>query len=256
MDFHDAWLRRTPTELLVPEGVDVTDRFEAIRREAHARAVPLADPLRFAGLTEVARILDEVQPPDAAPEFAYAYGALVWYCFRAWAASEGPLLISERITRRLAERGPALPAAPLAEAGHLQLPRGLFWVRPDPDGPAEPVDGIYWEVRGREVGALVASGMREGRPGLGIVVAPPLALDDAQAAVEAGTAAAGPRFGSTLPGGEEAGLLSLDTAGDVHALLALVHGWLHANPESLSALLHPPSEGVPRPSRLPYRRVG
>ncbi|MCA9736853.1 MAG: hypothetical protein KC645_04460, partial [Gemmatimonadetes bacterium] len=151
--FHDGWLRRTPAELLVPVQEDVRERFARIRSEAEQTGVSTTDPLRFPALDAVQRLLEDLQPVGAAPESAYVYGVLTWYCFRAWAESAGPLLLTEAGARALVARTTPVGAAPPpSPAGYVQLPRHLFWVRPDVDEPAEPVDGLYSEVRAGELG--------------------------------------------------------------------------------------------------------
>lgn len=254
--FHDDWLRRTPAELLVPVQEDVRERFARIRSEAEQTGVSTTDPLRFPALGGVQRLLEDVQPAGAAPESAYLYGVLAWYCFRAWAESAGPLLLTELGARALVRRSAPVDAAPPpSPAGYVQLPRHLFWVRPDAEEPAEPVDGLYWEIRAGDLGALIVSGLREGRPGFGVVVAPPVALTDLAAASGAEVRPDGPAFASALPGGAESGLLSLETAGEVYALLARLFAHLAERPEDLSARLDPATGESPSASRFPYRRV-
>ena len=257
MEFHDSYLRAIPAEILVAEGEDVTERFESIAREREVAGVPEQDPLRFQTLGEVGRLLDGLLPEDAPPEAAHVYGVLAYYCFQAWRASDGSLLMSESLARHLCAFDTIVdpPAHAPAFAGYLQVPRNLLWVRSEQDANAEAVDGILWEVRGEEIGAVLVSGLREDRPGLGIMVASPipwsLFADAVHTQIRPDTA----DFQSTLPGGDEAGLLSVETNGELYKLLGRTFSWLEAHPEEMGPLRSSPEEGAPRPSSFPFHRL-
>ena len=103
----------------------------------------------------------------------------------------------------------------------MQLPRNLFWARPDPAGAAEPLDGFFWTL-GSRFDVLLALGVRPRRPGftaipVGVALDTPGAGDwaDRKARAE------GDDFANILPGGELNGLLGVTTPGEALRLAAL-----------------------------------
>jgi len=257
MEFHDSYLRTTPAEILVAEGEDVTERFESIARERETSGVPEQDPLRFQTLLEVGRLLDGLLPDDAPPEAAHVYGVLAYYCFQSWRAGRGSILMTQPLARHLCAFDTVIdpPTRAPAFAGYLQLPRNLFWVRSEQDANAEPVDGLLWEVRGEEVGAVLVSGVRDDRPGLGIMVASPIPWSLFADSVHTQIRTDAADFQSTLPGGDEARLFSVETNGELYKLLGRTFSWLEGHPEEMSPLESAPEEGVPRPSSFSFHRL-
>jgi hypothetical protein len=162
-------------------------------------------------------------------------------------------------TERSAWSG-ALPT----DAGYLQLPLHLFWSHSKSEGPAEPLDGIFWaRGSGDTLTLMVALGIRGDRPGLSVVELPPLPLGDAARWVEGGMREEGSDFATTLPGGEMDRLYSVVTLGEVLTLVARVFAAMAADPALVGELERAPkangggaaTEGA-RPSLLPFRRVG
>ncbi len=257
MRFHDEYLRTTPSEMLVAEGEDVRARFEAIAAAMAGGGMARQDPLQFQTLGEVGQLLDALLPDDAAPETAHVYGVLTYYCFQAWRAGRGALLVSTALARQVCAFDAVYdpPGRAPAHAGYLQVPRNLFWVSTPEGAAAEPVDGILWEVRREEIGAVLVSGLREDRPGLGIMVASPIPWRLFTDAVHTQIRTSGADFDSTLPGGRDADLYSLETNGELYKLLGRAFSWLESHPEGLSPLEDPPPEGDPRPSAFPFHRL-
>lgn len=306
--------RVTPYELAVPGRAFAEERFAAVAREAESRGVDPTDPPSFVNLGEVGRILQEVRGEDEDPELIHQHGLLFYHAFRFWRSGEPFYVLETGAARFLVETepdppaggaerrggserttepgmaddaegatGPGSVAEPPSEAGYLQLPRHLFWSRPDPEGeaPAEPVDGFFWSTtpEGR-LWTLVVLGIRGDRPGLSVFPLPDVPLADASEWLRVRVRDEGDDFETTLPGGEIDRLYSVETAGEVLKLLARVFWYLKAFPEAVEGPVRPQDGaeaatgegegadaddeggvkadvqgGVPS-SRLPYHRIG
>ena len=232
MSFHDAYLRLTPFELAFPDGGaegSVAPESAASLRELGALAFH-AVPFRRAGC--VTLLLD------------------VELC--RFLAAQGP--------------GPAATVTPPAPAGYVQFPRHLVWAQAVPGDPPEPVDGFFWTVGAGDVlHLLLATGIREGRPGLSVVPVAEALLAEAPGWLHARMREAGEDFATTLPGGELRGLYSFVTAGEVLKLAARLFAHLSAAPQAASEKApalevarpgeHGSGTAAPQPSGLPYRRV-
>ncbi len=260
MAVHDRYLRRTPTELLFPDAKEAEERLTEIERAAEAAGVDLADPLEMGALPAVAELLAHVRPPGDDPHATHAYAFLLFFALRLWRAGSEPWLIRQDAVRHLvdpdldvSEWTGVLPTG----AGYLQLPSNLFFVRPEAEGPAEPVDGIYWFVsEADDLWVLLASGVRDGRAGFSAVALDRLPAAHARAWADEVIREDGPDFQSTLPGGHLDRLYSIETAGEALKLLARVHAHLEAHPQALTEP-ESPSPGAERPtaSRFAYRRI-
>ena len=301
----DAWARTTPYEIGIPGRDFAEENFAAIRREAEARGVDETDPGAFLLLGEVGRTLKEIQGEERGGEALHQFGAFLFHAYHFHQAGEPLLLVETEALREVlddagvttpeagnapgvggGETGPGeeggddgqadpgdaegwggeLPAA----AGYLQLPRHLVWSHPDPEGPAEDLDGVFWaHSTGGSLSLLAALGIRGDRPGLSVVPLPPVPLTDAPRwpRTPVRQEGEGPDFATTLPGGELDGLYSLVRAGELLKLVARVMAHLHANPAVLGAAERAPHPrdaaevatgrmAGARPSLLPYRRIG
>ncbi|TVR62956.1 MAG: hypothetical protein EA422_10310 [Gemmatimonadales bacterium] len=278
MGERDVWARMTPYEVGIPGREFAEANFPAIRREAEARKVDDTDPGAFLLLGEVGRTLKEIQGEERGGEALHQFGAFLFHAYHFHGAGE-PLLLVETEALREAihhEGSPDGGDARLwegelpAHAGYLQLPRHLVWSHPDPEGPAEDVDGVFWtRSSGGSLSLLAALGIRGDRPGLSVVPLPPVPLADAPRwpAAPVRAEGEGPDFATTLPGGELDGLYSVIRAGEVLKLVARVMAHVHAHPGVLGATErapHPRDAGATatgrmagaRPSLLPYRRIG
>lgn len=250
--------RETPYDLVFRQGrIDFEgDRFPAIRAEADRRDVPLDDPERFVMLGSVGSLmrdmlLEEEATDDAGelwqalpPGAVAQMGALLYHAFRFHEAGARVHALDERAARELAaapaanapaaEPGGAAvsgthaeeprgtgPIAP-AEAGYVQLPRNLFWARPDEAGAAEPLDGFFWTI-GRRFDVLLALGVRPRRPGFTVV---PVGIELHAPGVphdwtERKARSEGDDFANILPGGELNELLGITSAAEALRLAAL-----------------------------------
>lgn len=221
MGFHDAYLRRTPYELAFPG--------------AGAPGGPSA---------HVAAPLQE-------------FGALAFHAVPFERAGCPVLLLDTALCRALAGawEGTGTPEPP-GPAGYVQLPRQLFWARAVPGEPPEPVDGFFWTVSANRVlHLLLASGLRDGRPGLSVAPVAEAPLAEAADWLAATVRDEGSDFATTLPGGELQGLYSFVAAGEVLKLAARLFAHLAAVPGAARPGAAGPEGATPAPSKLPYRRV-
>lgn len=256
MALHDDHLRLTPFELAFPDPAAMRALVRDVAAEAEGRGTDPGDPGAFVMLAAVGGFLRELRGPDAAPEAIHEYAALVFHAFHFVRAGAPALLLGTHAARYLVEAdGDDAPPAPPSPAGYVQLPRNLFWVHPSPEAAAEAVDGLFWTVSEGLLHVLLAVGLHEGRPGLGVVPLPAAPLADAPAWRTAGVRPEGEDFATTLPGGEMEGLYSLTTAGEVLKLLARLFAYVAGFPEAVVDGPAAAEGATPSPSSLPYRKV-
>lgn len=267
MTGRDDWARLTPYELGLPGREFAEEGFRAIRDEAKGRGVDPADPGGFLVLEEVGRILTEIRGRDeGGDEALHRFGPFLFHALHFQAAGEPVFLLEIAAARYLVE-GTPVPEAWRGElpepAGYLQLPRHLFWGSPDPEGPAEPLDGIFWaRSSGETLSLLAVFGMRRDRPGMSVVPLPPLPLADARSWISEPAREGGEDFATTLPGGELDRLYSVETQGEVLKLAARTLGYAASVPGAVGeeeraprAEELPEDHRDPLPSLLPFRRV-
>lgn len=247
----DVWARMTPYEIGVPGREFAEENFAAIQEEAEAREADLLDPAAFILLGQVGRVLKEIQGEEEGGEALHRFGDFLFHAYHFHRAGELLLLADTPVVRGLVEE--TLPLGSWegslpADAGYLQLPRHLVWSHPEPDGPPEDLDGIFWvRSAGGTLSLLAALGIRVGRPGLSVIPLPPVPLEDAGSWSDARMRqeGEGEDFATTLPGGELDRLYSVVTAGEILKLMARIFAYLHGAPESLGAV-----ERGPRPHEV------
>lgn len=275
MSLHDDYARRTPFELAFPDRSAVDDFVSAVDEEAEVYDVDASNQAAFSVLGAVGTTVRRLQGPQAAAESIQDYIALLYHAYHFVRHGRPLHLVTLHAARFLVEGAPTTDAVgdPPAPAGYAQLPQHLFWVGGEGDETAEPVDGFFWTVE--EDGTLhllLATGMREGRPGLAVVPLPEAPWAEADAWMRARIREGGADFATTLPGGELEGLYSLTAAGEVFKLAARLFAYERAVPEAVEKHM-PPSNGHageasetvgastggegrgPAPSVLPYRKV-
>ena len=232
--------RETPYDIVFRRGrIDFEGgRFEEVRAEADQRGMTIDDPERFVMLGGVGALLremllDEDAADDAGelwqalpPQAIAQMGALLYHAYRFREAGAHVLGMDEAAARALAG-GAAAPnpaAAPLPDAGYVQLPRNLFWARADEGGPAEPLDGFFF-ARGRRLDVLLALGVRPRRPGFTAI---PIGIDESAFDRFADEKArdGADDFANILPGGEIDRLYGLTSAAEALKLAALCLRWL------------------------------
>lgn len=196
-------------------------RFVEIRDEAAAERRDLRDRAQFVSVPAVQRLLNELESPellDAHPEAAGEYVSSLYVAFRFWQAGCHTMHPSQAHLEAAMATAPegARPAVPHG-ACYLQLPERWMWAQIDPDGPHEPLDGIFVveDALGRDLSILTVLGLREDRPGFSQITLTAVP-DDLRAA-----AAEHPDFTPTLDGGDAAGLKSVTTTAALLHLTAL-----------------------------------
>lgn len=295
MSFHDAHARTTPLDLAFPEDDALRDAVARIREEAQARGADTGDLGAFGMLASVNAIIRDVGGVGAPPDGILQHVALLFHLFHFTLGGGRVHLVSAPVARRLAAGPPGegagvsggagagggpIPLLPPAPAGYVQLPRHLFWVHPDPAGPAEAVDGFFWagtagasgggpggdgaDTGGELLHLLLATGIHDARPGLTVVPLPAAPLSEAETWVAARCRPDGDDFANTLPGGELDALLAFTTAGEVFKLAGRLFAYMERTPGALEAggegeggdagVRHK-AGAAPAPSRLPYVRV-
>lgn len=253
----DPTARLTPYELVFgAEAID--DRlFPPIAEEAEARDMPLDDPDRFLFLSSVGRLLEGIagegagggtdQEQEAAGtkgrnEEIRQYGRLLYHAFHLWRGRKPLLLLSPDAARWLMEDVTTIGdwrLRPPAPSGYVQLPRHLVWAAPASGMTPEPVDGFFWTfVPGDDspdtLHVLLALGLRPDRPGFSIIPATgELDTVDHWAEVEGRPDA--PDFETTLPGGEQDRLYSLESPAEILKLASRVFWQVDSSPETLSS---------------------
>lgn len=268
----DLWARMTPYEVGIPGRDFAEENFSGIQEEVEGRNADATDPGAFLLLGQVGRVLQEIQGDERGGEALQRFGSFLFHAFHFHRAGE-LLLLAETDTVRRVIRDEAevegwageLPA----DAGYLQFPRHLVWSHPDPEGPAEDLDGVFWSrATNDSLSLMAAAGLRADRPGLSVVPLPPVPLADAPRwpFARVREEGEGEDFATTLPGGELEELYSVVRAGELLKLVARIFAFMNARPESLGAseraphpddLTEPPSgrmAGV-RPTLLPFRRI-
>lgn len=260
MIFHDAHARRTPLELALPDLPAARARMAAIAAEAEARGVDTGDLGAFALLGSAAALLREVVGTEGPAEAPVPYAALLFHAYHVLRAGAPVHLVTVPAARALASAGDwgsAAPASalPPAEAGYAQLPRNLFWIQTGQGKAAEAVDGFFWLARDGRLLLLLATGVMEGRPGVGVVPIPEAPLEELGTWIGAAMREEGEDFATTLPGGELDGLHSLVTAGEVLKLAARLFALLGAHPGAVEPGGPVPEGAMHAPSALPWVRV-
>ncbi len=265
MSAHDAFARLTPYELSFPDLDFARRHFAAIRREAEARGVDLADPSAFVMLAATGQALREIRGPNDDPALIHQYGFLLYHSFHFCAAREPLFLLLTGALRELLDREPEeterwVPALD-PPAGYAQLPQHLVWVRAAAGTPPESLDGFFWSREGPDrFGLLLALGIRADRPGLSVVPLSDLPLAEASEWNRMEMREDGRDFSSSLPGSDLEGLYELRSSGEALKLAARVLRRLEnavgIEPASSAAPEGGAASGDgPRPSTLHYRRV-
>ena len=191
------------------------EHFEEIRTSLAAAKTDDLDRDAFLLNGAVAAVLRDLMPEDAPTEAINAYGALLHMLWVNW-ARDWPLVpvSADQVARVVASPLPHVPTSPLV--CYVQLPPRLAWAGSEEESH-EPLDGMFLIARPDRAYALAILGLRAEREGFttmeGAIRLPapaPLPRDDGSAP-----------FSPVMPGGREAGLLSVD---DEHELVALALG--------------------------------
>jgi len=269
MSLHDAYARLTPFELALQGDERVTELAESVEEEAEARGLDTAELGSFLTLGTVAGFVGEIAGEEADATALHRFGPLAYHGMRFHAAGRPLFVLSTHVARYLVEGAPTGEPRPPSESGYLQLPQHLFWTRAAGESP-ESVDGLFWSTTPADaLHALLVTGVRPDRPGLGVVPLPPGPLSDAPEWMDLEAREAGADFATELPGAEIDGLYEIESAGEVFKLLGRFFAYVDASPDAVvsraaaaeSEASDPPVDGEgaegsgPPPSRLDFVRV-
>lgn len=218
-------MRATPFELVFADLA--AERFPAIAQVLARESISSANRDHFVLLEPVGRLLRDIVPPDAGADALEAHLLLLHHAYRHWAASGRVYRLSETALARAATAARITSHLP-HPAAYVQLPELRVWGTPTPDGPPEPLDGVFVSETALPgaIAALAIFGMRPDRPGFSAVGvegrADPGDAGGGEIAVGAARADGTAPFGPTIAGGERAGLYSLANAGELLLLTCRV----------------------------------
>jgi hypothetical protein len=257
MSLHDAYARVTPWELALPGVDEGRDLVTAVMEEAAGRGADPSIPHSFVTMAAVEALAQRLEGDEGQPGGALRYGALVFHGYHFTRAGSPLYLLTVPAARSLVERAPAGEPTPPEGAGYLQFPQHLFWADAGGEAP-ESVDGVFWATHGSgALHAMLATGVRSDRPGLGVVPLPEAPFGDARSWLDLDARGDGRDFESTIPGSEIDRLYQFVTAGEVLKLLARFFSYLSSVPASGTDGVRPvgaQQSGTPS-SILPFTRV-
>ncbi|HKK93844.1 MAG TPA: hypothetical protein VJ925_10435 [Longimicrobiales bacterium] len=267
MPIHDAYLRRTPFERLLPDPDFPSRHFDAIEAEAEERGLGLADPGAFAMLEATGAAVEELRKPGADASATHTHAILLFHAFHLQRSGAAHGLVSTGAARWVVEA--AMDAAPhgsdevgrdrLTEerARYWQLPQHLFWVRVDDQAAPTSLDGIFRTVTGDRVHVLGVMNVFDGAPGFDILPVPPAPLSDLPgwATIEGriDDDSSGD-FESSMPGADLEALYEIRTVGELLKLLSRIER-LAAAEATLIPRTHEEGDGGPSPSSLAHQRL-
>ena len=231
-----------------------------------------------------------VAPEEAAPDASalqgpHVHGEVLFFAYHLWrtARPHGPpgvTLITQRTLRSLLagadEQGRPAPRAraklespPAAgasnsgweralrgRAGYVQLPQHMVWADEAGAERPESVDGFFWAAAPEYAfHAAAVAGMRQGRPGYGVIPAPPQPLNSLSSWTTAPAREGGGEFSTNLPGAQLDGLVGIRTPAELLKLVALAlerstrrpRKPVRSPPAPSSAAAAPPPPAAPSP---------
>ena len=259
MSLHDAYARLTPFEIAFPEGGEIDGLVEAIREEASGRGADPSLPGVFQTLGSVAGFLSSLLPPDAPDAARHQYGALVFHAAHFVAAGRPVYLLEEAAVRHLVDSPPAAEPRPPSVAGYVQLPQHMVWMTVSEADVPESLDGLFWTTVGdTALHVLPVTAVLAEAASFRTLPLPELPLREARRWLSADMREGGGDFTSSLPGHDLDGLYSVETAGEVLKLVSRFFAHMEAGAPARDQPGPVDVEGArgPRPSSLPYARVG
>ena len=209
-----------PTPFGLAFGALAGERFPEIAAALAHNATSSADRDAFVLVQPAGALLRDLIAPDAPAEAIDAYIRLLHHAYRHWTAGRWVYCVSDAALARAASGGP-LSTHVARQALYLQLPEHRVWRAPAAGETAEPLDGMFVTERAvpETVAVLGISGMHRHRPGFSAVAVEGHADADDPTGEELLVAVqredGSPPFAPLLPGGREAGLYSVATAGEL-----------------------------------------
>lgn len=184
------------------------ERFPAIRLSMEGTGRDLHDRDAFLLDRAAVELLRELVPDEHDPAEIGDFAAALHHAFLYWHHGRTTITLTRAQIGALLlpSVAPSLrPSDPpsLRPSAYYAFPERLIWAQLAPEGPHEPLDGLYIEARPAGVRTLGVFGLHPARPGLSVAeVEGPrpggLARTDGS-----------PIFSPVLPGGGSAGLHSL-----------------------------------------------
>lgn len=196
------------------------ERFPAIARALETAGRSSEDRDAFVLLEPVALLLRDLAPEDVSPDEVEAHLRLLHHAYRHWTAGGWVYRLGEETLARAA-RSERLSSHLPRPALYLQLPAGRVWRPVGTGDPPEPLDGMFVTETGERGGIAVLGifGMHRSRPGFSAVGVEGHVDEDDRSVSELEVAAqrpdGSPVFAPLLSGGEQAGLLSIATVGEL-----------------------------------------
>lgn len=216
------------TERLTPFGLVFTDlareRFPSLAESLERAGAPSDNRDAFVLLEPVARLLQDVAPPEASPDEIEAHLRLLHHAYRHWSAGGFVYRIGDDTLARAVEASQISARLP-RPALYIQLPTGKVWRPASGDTPAEPLDGAFVTATStpNTVAVLGIFGMHRARPGFSAVAVDGRVDEDdpgpSELAVAASRSDGSPLFTLALPGGARAGLHSVTTPAELLLLV-------------------------------------
>ena len=253
----------TPYELVFGVAEFENEHFPAIAAELEARGLAPSDPGAFAMLAAVGHMLRALRPLEDEgltyePAAILHYGSLAFQAWHFRANGKRLYVLTEGLLEGLIAHEPIGPwpfEAP-APAGYIQFPRNRVWTQVEGAGSAEPVDGFFWTMQPVSGGttrldAVLCTGMRPGRPGLGAIeVAAWLPTDPPGHWGDLQARETGVDFQNVLPGGELGRLYAVTNAAEVLKLVSRLF-WYVTNVPGATGTPMAAAGGPPSPHALP-----
>jgi len=222
VSFHDAYLRRTPVDVIFP----TPEEAEAWVGEVAGAGDDSdhVDLASFLGLAPVRALLDRSLVADTGGTAESPLGTLAFFTYQALLAADirhvDEATVRAAVTSRQAQsHRPAWRVG----AGYVQLPRNLVWTTPETGARPEPVDGFFWYLpEASGLSLLLVSGLIAGHPQLNVILVQDAPITDAALWESGSMRDEGPDFESTIPGGEQ--LYSLANMGEALKLTSRLIG--------------------------------
>lgn len=260
MPIHDAHLRRTPFERLLPDPGFLDRHVESILAEAEERDLGLDDPGAFAMLEATGAAVEELRKPGADASTTHTHAVLLFHAVHLSRAGAPHRLVTTGAARWAVETEMERDAESRTELGspalYWQLPQHLFWVRVDPEESPTSLDGIFRTVTGDRLHALGVMNVFDGAPGFEILPVPPAPLADLPtwATIEGRPGGDAADFESSMPGADLEGLYELRTVGELLKLLSRLERLARVD-GALVAAEGTEGDGRPAPSSLAHERL-
>lgn len=205
-------------------GESTADSFPAISDDLEATGSDPHDRDAFVLVGAVGRMLQQLMPPAAPPESIEQHIALLHHGYRFWRHGCRTVAAEADDLQHLIDADVSEGLSPDLSNVYLQFPVRAIWAQLEPDSPHQPLDGCFVAQIHNGLDVLAVFGLHEGRDAFAVVsLRGPSGVADLRA--EAVRPDGTPAFASRLPGGEQAGLLSIMSNAELLLLTRLALGF-------------------------------